>query len=204
MFNVFRNNISKVNSKAKLSISNIFTKNFLNYNTNKNLFNNISKYNIITSNKTQLNNVFHNNKINENGLSKFKINKIISYNFTTNNAKSAKKCKKSIHEAIIDQNPQFYNIVIEEIRNSKNLNDDEKNALIEKINNFSQSHTQLNNERKGKEFGEYHSKIVQENDQEADEEFKEKMIEAWENYLYSNNFILYIWFLKGLFIKKYL
>jgi hypothetical protein len=198
MFNVLRNNIAKIsNNRQKLYIINNLTKNFIVNNTSQ--LNYHSKFSFMTYNNINNNNLQSIRE--ENKFSKLKLNKIISKNFFgrfKRNAKPEPKRKKDnsqMKPIIVDKNPEFYNVLIEEVSKSPNLNEEEKSALIEKLRKFLNVHIEVNNERKNQDFQEVYQNIVE----KLNKEEKQKYREQYENAVYVFNYSKFLF----LFFKKY-
>jgi len=200
MFNVLRNNIAKIsNNRQKLYIINNLTKNFI--VNNKSQLNYHSKFSFMSYNNINNNNLQSIRE--ETKFSKLKLNKIISKNFFGRYKRTAKPEPKRekdyllMKPIIIDKNPDFYNVLIEEVSKSPNLNEEEKSALIEKLRSFLNVHIEVNNERKNQDFQEVYQNIVE----KLNKEEKQKYREQYENAVYVFNYskFLFLFFIKYFF-----
>lgn len=185
MFNVLRNNIARIQNKSKnLNQLNIITKTLL-YN---------NKFTLMTYNKqNNKENKIQKNIFQELNFQKIKINKIISHNYATQTA-NPEETKRSTKPTIIDEQPEFYENLIEEVSKSPNLNVEEKTALIEKLKVFFDAHLELNNNRKGKDWAEIYYGIVRKLAKEDNETNREKFQHLYDTYKYSKFVCLFILF----------
>lgn len=189
MLNALRNNFTRLNSnKEKLTLINQFTKRFSN-TKNTNLFTKLSNFNFMTLNNP-INTNLNKQKPQapkEFNLSKLKFQKTIARNFNTNKEETVEEVldEKSGKEPMVDDYPEFYEFLIEEVSRSPNLNEDEKAALIEKLKSFFNSHLELNEERKKQEWGQVYSDIVKKLRKKDDEIYKEEWQELYDIYTYS-------------------
>jgi len=195
MFNVIRNNISKINAKEKLLNTNFLTENNLNFITNKNLFNNFNKFNFLTTYKSQINKFTENNILkNQKSNSSLKINKIASHNFFWR-LMSIKPIQpqRSVHTATVQNFHSIYDNLIEEVKVSKNFNEDEKNALLEKLENFVSSHNGLDDQREFQDYAEIYLKIKKESQKEANQNHINTLFNNYDAIL--NSKFIYFFFL---------
>jgi len=210
MFNVFRNNIARIhNKKEELNLISIVTRSMIK-NNNKNLINNYSKFNFITNrnlnknfyNKNTEKKDFFNQQIN---FSKLKLNKIFAcskFSTKTEITENPVKIKKSTKPTVIDENPEFYKYLIEEISKSPKLNEEEKSALKEKLQNFFTEHVELNNQRKGKKWIEVYYDIVRKLGKEDNEIEEQNMKMIRDVYHESEGLFYFLFFFNIQFLYK--
>lgn len=196
MFNVLRNKITKeirINSE-KLIIINKPSKNFIT-NNKQNLLN-YSEFTLMTDSNN--NKIF--NKKNQTNFSMLKINKLISCNFSTIAEKKDQGNSLLSKPVVGDTDPTVYNIIIEKVNESPNLNEEEKSALLEKLKNYLNTHIEVNEERKKKEWIEVYKEIMHKWRKEDEEKYFDEYESIVESYKLSN--VNYLFLSQIIFLEK--
>ncbi len=101
--------------------------------------------------------------------------------------------QRSVHTATVQNFHSIYDNLIEEVKVSKNFNEDEKNALLEKLENFVSSHNGLDDQREFQDYAEIYLKIKKESQKEANQNHINTLFNNYDAIL--NSKFIYFFFL---------